>query len=101
MVIEKYILVWTKESSKQLKAIFEFISEDSPKNAFKVIIDIATSAENLISNPQFFPPDKYKINNDGSFRAFEKHHYRISYKFSKRVIRVLNVRHIKMEPKLY
>jgi plasmid stabilization system protein ParE len=101
MVTENYVLVWTKRSTNQISAIFELISEDSPKNALKVVNDIATAAEKVIKNPEFYPPDKYKKNNDGSYRAFEKHHYRIAYKFSKNVIRILRIRHTKMEPKIY
>jgi len=29
-----------------------------------------------------FPPDKFKKNNDGTWRAFEKYHYRISYRIT-------------------
>ena len=45
--------------------------------------------------------DKYKISNDGTYRAFEKHHYRIVYRFGNNVIRVLKVTHTKMNPKEY
>jgi plasmid stabilization system protein ParE len=54
-----------------------------------------------ITNPGFYNPDKCKTNNDGSYRAFEKHHYRIVYRFTKNIIRVLRVRHTKMEPQKY
>jgi hypothetical protein len=36
-------------------------------------------------NPEIYGPDKYKTDNDGSYRTFEKHHYRIAYRFSKSV----------------
>jgi plasmid stabilization system protein ParE len=101
MVAENYSLVWTKRSSNQMAAVYKYISEDSPKNALKVINDIVSAVEKAIRNPGFYPPDKYKKNNNGSYRALEKHHYRIVYRFSKNVIRVLRVRHTKMEPKQY
>jgi plasmid stabilization system protein ParE len=101
MVTENYTLVWTKRSSNQMLAVYKYISEDSPKNALKVINDIVLAVEKAIRNPAFYPPDKYKKNNNGSYRALEKHHYRIVYRFSKNVIRVLRVRHTKMEPKQY
>jgi len=52
-------------------------------------------------NPEFYGSDKYKKENDGSYRAFEKHHYRINYRFTDNVIRVLRVRHTGREPKEY
>ena len=67
----------------------------------KVIEDIIAAVEKSITNPKFYNPDKYKTSNDGSYRAFEKHRFRIAYRFTKNIIRVLRVRHTKMEPKIY
>jgi plasmid stabilization system protein ParE len=101
MVKKQYELVWTKRSQLQMKAAYNYISEDSPKNAAKVIEDIIIAVNKAITNPEFYGSDKYKINNDNSYRAFEKYHYRIVYRFTKNIIRVLRVRHTKMEPKSY
>jgi plasmid stabilization system protein ParE len=70
----KYRLVWTRRSLQQMLALFKYISEDSPQNAQKVVNDIVVSTEKAINNPTYYNPDKYKIDNDGSYRAFEKHH---------------------------
>ena len=77
------------------------LSNDSPQNAAAVINDIIIAAEKAIINPQYYNPDKYKTDNDGSYRAFEKHRYRVVYRFKKNIIRVLRVRHTSMEPKKY
>ena len=99
MVEKGYEVVWTKRSQKQMRQVFKHISKDSPKNASKVILEIAEEVQKAIPNPEIYGPDKYKIDNDGSYRAFEKHHYRVAYRFSKNIIRVLRVRHTSMEPK--
>ena len=101
MVKKPYQLVWTKRSEKNMYSIYKYISKDSPKNAAKVINDIVVAIEKAIDNPEIYAPDKYKTNNDGSYRAFEKHHYRLAYRFSKNIIRVLRVRHTSMEPPGY
>lgn len=101
MAKEKYQIVWTKRSQEQMKQVFKYINLDSPKNAEKVVSDIATSVFAASVNPQIYPPDKYKINNDGSYRAFEKHHYRITYRFLANVLRVLRIRHTSREPFMY
>ena len=101
MVERIYQIVWTKRSQLHLRAAYNYISEDSPQNALKVVEDIVAAVNKAISNPEFYGPDKYKINNDDSYRAFEKHKYRIAYRFKKDIIRVLRVRHTKMEPKKY
>ena len=71
MVNEKYSIVWTKSSQKQLKHAFNYISEDSPKNAHKVIEDIYAAVNKAISNPKIYGPDKYKMNNDGRYRLLK------------------------------
>ncbi len=101
MVSRQNQIVWTKRSEKQLENAYKYICEDSTKNAAKVIEDIVKAAGKAINNPEFYPPDKYKTNNDGTYRAFEKHKFRIAYRFKSNVIRILRVRHSKMEPQPY
>lgn len=94
-------LVWTRRSQQNMKALHKYISGDSPQNAIKVINDIVAAVEKAISNPEYYNADKFKINNDGSYRAFEKHRYRIVYRYQKNIIRILRIRHTKMEPRNY
>jgi plasmid stabilization system protein ParE len=83
------------------KKAYEYISQNSPQNALKVISDLTAAVEKAVSNPEHYGPDKYKKDNDGSYRAFEKHRYRVSYRYGNNIIRVLRVRHTSMEPKPY
>lgn len=97
----KFQLVWTRRSQQNMSALFKYISEDSPQNAGKVVKDIIAAAEKAITTPEIYPPDKNKKDNDGSYRAFEIHRYRIVYRVTKDTVRVLRVRHTKREPKAY
>ena len=94
-------LLWTKRSQQHLLALYKYIQNDSPQNAIKVVNEIIKAAEKTIANPEYYNLDKYKTDNDGSYRAFEKHHYRIVYRYQKNKIRILRVRHTSMEPKSY
>ena len=100
-MVKRYALVWTKKSQKQLRSVYTYISNDSSRNAEKVIKDILIAIEKAIDNPEIYGPDKYKSANDGSYRTFEKHGYRITYRFTKDIIRILRIRHTKMKPKSY
>ena len=92
---------WTKTAVKQFERAIEYIASDSIQNAEKISIDISKQLEKTLENPEFFPSDKYKKDNDGSYRAFEKHRYRITYRFTDNIVRVLRMRHTSREPKEY
>jgi plasmid stabilization system protein ParE len=101
MVKDQYEVVWSKRSMQNMHAAYKYISKDSQTNAKKVLKDILKTKEKAIHNPEIYPIDKYKENNDGTYSAFEKHKYRVSYRIKKRVILVLRVRHTKMKVKKY
>ena len=69
MVEQGYEVVWTRRSEQQMRQAFKHISKDSPKNASKVIQDIADAVQKAIPNPEIYNPDKCKVDNDGSYRA--------------------------------
>jgi plasmid stabilization system protein ParE len=101
MVNLPYRVVWTKRSQQHMRHVFEYISQFSAVNANNVLIDIVEAVQKASANPEVYGKDKYKNNNDGSYRAFELHHYRVAYRFAGDTIRVLRVRHTSMEPQNY
>lgn len=92
---------WPLAAQKQLAKIYRYILSDSYQNAEKVKKEILLSTRKLAATPEMYPPDKYRINNDGSFRAYELHRNRISYRITEKEIIIVRVRHTSMEPKLY
>jgi len=94
-------IVWTRRAQQEMAALYRYISKDSPQNANVVIDEIIAAMDKTRKHPECYNPDKYKKENDGTYRAFEIHRYRIVYRFHKNVIRVLRVRHTSMEPKKY
>jgi plasmid stabilization system protein ParE len=101
MVGKKLKVSVDNAAKRQLKSIYNYIYKDSPQNADKVRDDIFVIALSLPANPHKFPLDKNKINNNGSYRAFEKHHYRVVYRMLETEIRILTIRHTSMEPLEY
>jgi plasmid stabilization system protein ParE len=92
---------WPPSAQHQLEKAYRYILLDSYQNAEKVKADILSSTRKLAANPEMYPPDKYRKNNDGSFRAYELHRYRIAYRVTKKEIIIVRVRHTSMEPKEY
>jgi len=101
MVKKKYKIIWDEPARAQLKKIHEYISKDSVQNAQKVKSDIIQVAKSLCENPERFPLDKYKDDNDGSYRALNKHKYRVAYMILQNEIIILRVRSEKQEPLQY
>lgn len=95
------IIKWNKAAVNQLIKAVEYIEEDSVQNAEKVKNDLLTAISKLATHPEKYPPDKYNINNDGSYRAFELHSYRVSYRYRKNEIHIVRLRHTKRNPKTY
>ncbi len=93
---------WGKQAFKSLENAYEHIKKESLINAEMVREDILKSTRELSENPERYPPDKLKRNNDAKqYRAFEKHSYRIAYRYTDKQIKVIRLRHVKQEPRQY
>lgn len=92
---------WPSRAQKQLEKAYQYILKKSYQNAEKVKADILASTRKLADHPEHHPPDKYRSNNDDSFRAYEVHHYRIAYQVKEKEIVIVRVRHTSMEPLTY
>jgi len=94
-------LAWNKRPAAFLKRTLKRISLESVANAEKVEEAILINLDKSLESPERFPPDKFKKDNTGIFRAFETHSFRVAYKFTDKEIRVLRIRHVKQEPREY
>ena len=92
---------WSVAALKQFESAILYISRDSVRNAEQVRLDILESIELLADRPEFHPPDKFKLDNDGQYRAFELHRLRVAYFHDLEQIRILRVRHTSREPQGY
>jgi len=88
-------------ASMQLEKAYREIKNDSLQSAQKVKKDIIEKALGILDAPERYPLDKYRKNNDGSIRAFEKHRYRIAYQIKNDEIRILRLRHTNRLPLKY
>jgi plasmid stabilization system protein ParE len=79
----------------------DYIGDESPWNAQLVSDAITEIIDSLPDHPERYPPDKFKKNNPGNYRAFEKYSYRVAYKHTEEEILILRIRHVKQEPKAY
>jgi plasmid stabilization system protein ParE len=95
------VVVWSHSAKAELKKAFDYIALDSLQNAQMVRDTLIDETIDLQENPEKYPLDKFKKVNDGTWRAFEKHHYRISYPIFKNHIRIVRLRHTSKSPLTY
>ena len=74
------IIIWSKLALGQTEEIHKYILENSKslRIADDLVDKILTSSEALSNQPELYPLDKLKQLNNGSYRAYEIFHYRIS-----------------------
>ena len=89
------------EAKQSLREAYEYICTQSLQNAEKVRSDILHSIRTLSGNPEMHPPDKYRTDQDKAFRAYELYSYRVTYHVSAEEVRILRIRHTKMNPVTY
>ncbi|MBW8050009.1 MAG: type II toxin-antitoxin system RelE/ParE family toxin [Cytophagales bacterium] len=92
---------WAPSAENSLQKAYEYISERSRANAEKVKTAISDMIDKLPENPERHSLDKYKKNNPGNYRSFEKYNYRVTYKYTEKEIRIIRIRHTKQEPLEY
>lgn len=97
----KMTIVWDVPAKKSFYQQIKHIAKDSVQSAEQVRLDILSVIDSLLEHPDKYPPDRFKSDNDGSYRAFEKHSLRVAYFTSIDQIRILRVRHVKQEPIMY
>jgi plasmid stabilization system protein ParE len=96
------VIKWNKAAIQQLIDAVRFM-EDTGFFIYaeEVERDILSRIRNLPQNPLAHPLDKYRKNNDGTYRAFEVDQYRISYRNQKDAIRIIRVRHTRRRIRKY
>lgn len=94
-------IIWRKSALLYLEKAVDYVRENSPQNADLVANAILATIEKAARFPEHFPPDKYKHNNSGSFRAFEIYSFRISFYCDEEILRIVRVRHTKQNPLNY
>jgi len=95
------VVVWSNSAKAELKKAFNYIALDSLQNAQIVRDTLIDLTLDLTENPEKHPLDKFKKLNDGNWRAFEKYHYRISYRVLENQIRIVRIRHTSRSPLSY
>ena len=91
-------IVWSKNAEKQFYKILDHLLEEAPHVIDKVGNAILDTVEDLSLQYHIHPPDRFKKNNDGSYKAALIFSYRISYQVGDKTINILRIHHTSREP---
>lgn len=94
-------IIWDRGAKSTYQKYLSYILKKSYQNALSVNEDIQGMIDKLSEHPEAHPPDKYKKHNDGSYRAFEKHKARITYRVLNDVIKIIRVRSVWKQPRKF
>jgi len=94
----KMKIKWDEAAKNSLHEIIAYIKKDSVQNAENVKQTILKAIREIPSHPERYPADKFKKNNNGSYRAFEIYHIRIAYKTESDAIKIIRIRSTRQEP---
>jgi plasmid stabilization system protein ParE len=89
---------WDKQALHYFRETIRYIREGSPQNAEKVKKEVLEKIIALSTRPEIHNPDKYKLNNNGNYRAFELHRLRVGYLVKDNEIIIARVRNTNQEP---
>lgn len=93
---------WSKVALSQFTGILDFIVENGfGSYAIELEDGIIARLDALAENSELYPADRFKKNNDGSWRAFEVDDYRVSYKIFRSHINIIRIRHTNRKPRKY
>jgi plasmid stabilization system protein ParE len=98
MVMKKRKITWDKQALHYFRDTIRYIRQDSPQNADKVKMQVLEKISELSIRPEIHKPDKYKLDNNGSYRAFELHRLRVGYLVKEDEIIIARVRNTSQEP---
>ena len=89
-------VVWKKQAENELGAIYDYIFEDSPQNADRVILKIKELVSDLPDFPLRYPKEPQA--NDPNVRYILIWSYKIVYAVESETILILRIFHTKQHP---
>ena len=87
-------VVWSKNSLDSLQSIYNYIYENSPQNAEKVVDNLLDLGDELAIFPERNP--KETLFNDDTIRYFPKWNFKVVYRIEKDRILIINIYSTKM-----
>lgn len=95
------LIKWDREPLSAFKAAITYIQKKSLQNSEKVKEEILNKVDELANRPEIHPPDRWNTDKTVQVRAFELHHFRVSYQVKEAEIVIVRFRHTSQQPEMY
>jgi plasmid stabilization system protein ParE len=89
-------ILWSEKAREQVREIVEFIAEDRPLAAERILEDLLERVQLLTEFPE--QGTTWGAPSRPDLRSIISDSYRIVYRFRSEEIAVLSIRHTRMEP---
>jgi len=98
---QRFKVILTADAERQYFQATEYLLNESEKGYRNFIKKFRERAALIADKPKLYSADKYKLNNNGAYRAFVIYNYRVTYKIEDKEVIILLIRHTSQEPKQY
>lgn len=88
-----YRVIWDSRAKESLKAITQYIKEESPATAKRVRKELLKLTASLKEMPERFSSEPYLENKGNEYRSIAKWSYKVIYKVDENEIRILEIVH--------
>jgi plasmid stabilization system protein ParE len=93
-----YRVLWDTIALEELDRELHYLRQLSTAAPKIITTGILEKIKTIRTNPFIFEADRFKLRNDGTYRAFIVFRYRISYRILQGTILILRIRHTSREP---
>lgn len=95
---KEYHIVWDTPASEELDRELHYLQKRSIEAPRIITNGILDKIKAIKTDPYICEVDRFKLVNDGTYRAFVVFRYRVSYRILKDIIHILRIRHTSREP---
>lgn len=98
---EAFEVAWSAIAQRQLQKISDYIDLYSTQYSIAVILAVRKAVYKMARHPYAYPVDGRKRNNNGTYRFLVVYSYRVSFRIVGNTCRIVGIRHVKQEAKMY
>jgi plasmid stabilization system protein ParE len=95
---KKLPIRWDRLAKESLDNIYNYISQDSPKNAKKIKKELIKLAGSLNDFPEKYSREEFLKEEPGNYRFISKWSYKIIYEITNEAIIIADIFHTKQHP---